>query len=72
VTGRRAAALVATFTLPTLLFLTVTAIIYQHWRIEAPPRLSPEAAGRRDGDPARRPGRGSDDADPPRAGPPAA
>jgi hypothetical protein len=43
VTGRRAAALVATFTLPTLLFLTVTAIIYQHWRIEAPPRLSPEA-----------------------------
>lgn len=42
-TRGRAAALVVTFTAPTLIFLTITAMVYKHWRIEVPRRLSPEA-----------------------------
>ncbi|HVV88325.1 MAG TPA: beta-L-arabinofuranosidase domain-containing protein, partial [Kofleriaceae bacterium] len=41
--GRRALALLAVWTLPSLCFLALTAGFYRHWRIEVPARLPPSA-----------------------------
>lgn len=42
-TRRRALALVAVWTLPSLVFLAIVAKVYGTWRIDVPPPLGPEA-----------------------------
>ncbi|MBE7454257.1 MAG: hypothetical protein HS111_37020 [Kofleriaceae bacterium] len=42
-TRRRALALAAVWTVPSLVFLVLVTIVYTRWRIVVPPRLGPEA-----------------------------
>ncbi|MBK9032766.1 MAG: hypothetical protein IPL61_16105 [Myxococcales bacterium] len=42
-TRRRALALAAVWILPSAILLGWVAVVYRHWRIDVPPRLSPEA-----------------------------